>query len=207
MEISYRKIILSNQWHCNAFDLNLKFKFSNSWNINVKPKLKFGEWERPRDCCTLRQAHPLPGPGLCLTWQSERFVWRASVSAFAYSGYLRALLLGVGPCRKNQAVRPAQTQSSKPSESLFHLRFLRAHPTEKNRKISQGERDLQYFAKRTFCPEVQLLESIIENWGKKTLAKTTPKKEKTRKREAIKQLAACHLELQRKGAAKKKSRE
>ena len=53
----------------------------------------------------------------------------------------------------------------------------------------------------------QLLESIIENWGKKNLAKTTPKKEKTRKREAIKQLAACHLELQRKGAAKKKSRE
>ena len=53
----------------------------------------------------------------------------------------------------------------------------------------------------------QLLESIIENWGKKNLAKTTPKKQKTRKREAIKQLAACHLERQRKGAAKKKSRE
>ena len=49
----------------------------------------------------------------------------------------------------------------------------------------------------------QLLESIIENWGKKDLAKTTPKKEKTRKREAIKQLAASHLERQRKGAAKK----
>ena len=47
------------------------------------------------------------------------------------------------------------------------------------------------------------LESIIENWGKRDLAKITPKKEKTRKREAIKQLAACHLERQRKGAAKK----
>ena len=43
--------------------------------------------------------------------------------------------------------------------------------------------------------------------GKKDLAKTTPKKEKTRKREAIKQLATCHLELQRKGAANEKSRE
>ena len=39
--------------------------------------------------------------------------------------------------------------------------------------------------------------------GKKDLAKTTPKKEKTRKREAIKQRAASHLERQRKGAAKK----
>jgi hypothetical protein len=48
-----------------------------------------------------------------------------------------------------------------------------------------------------------VLESIIEKWGKKDLAKTTPKKEKTRKREAIKQLAACHLELQRKGATRK----
>ena len=28
-----------------------------------------------------------------------------------------------------------------------------------------------------------VLESIIENWGKKDLAKTTPKKEKTRKRD------------------------
>ena len=37
------------------------------------------------------------------------------------------------------------------------------------------------------------MESIIENWGKKDLAKTTPKKEKTRKREAIKQLAASHF--------------
>ena len=56
-------------------------------------------------------------------------------------------------------------------------------------------------AKRTesFAP---FLESIIENWGKKNLAKTTPKKKKTRKREVIKQLPACHLELQRKGAAK-----
>ena len=40
-------------------------------------------------------------------------------------------------------------------------------------------------------------------WGEKNLAKTTPKKEKRRKREAIKQLAASHLELQRKGAAEK----
>ena len=39
--------------------------------------------------------------------------------------------------------------------------------------------------------------------GEKSLAKTTPKRKKTRKREAIKQLATCHLELQRKGAAKK----
>ena len=39
--------------------------------------------------------------------------------------------------------------------------------------------------------------------GKKDLAKTTPKKENTRKREAIKQLAASHLERQRKGPAKK----
>ena len=46
----------------------------------------------------------------------------------------------------------------------------------------------------------QLLESIIENWGKKNLAKITPK---NGKREAIKQLAARYLELQRKGAAKK----
>ena len=43
--------------------------------------------------------------------------------------------------------------------------------------------------------------------GKQDLAKTTPKKEKTRKREAIKQLATCHLELQRKGAANEKSQE
>ena len=39
--------------------------------------------------------------------------------------------------------------------------------------------------------------------GKKSLAKTIPKKEKTRKREAIKQLAAGHFERQRKGAANK----
>ena len=39
------------------------------------------------------------------------------------------------------------------------------------------------------------LESIIEKWGKKDLAKTTPKRKKTRKREAIKQRAASHLEL------------
>ena len=41
------------------------------------------------------------------------------------------------------------------------------------------------------------LESIIEKWGKKDLAKTTPKKEKTRKREANKRSTANHLELQR----------
>ena len=40
--------------------------------------------------------------------------------------------------------------------------------------------------------------------GKKDLAKTAPKRKKTRKREAIKRSAASHLELQRKGAAKKK---
>ena len=34
--------------------------------------------------------------------------------------------------------------------------------------------------------------------GKKDLAKTTPKKEKTRKREANKRSTASHLELQRK---------
>ena len=61
--------------------------------------------------------------------------------------------------------------------------------------------------KNTAAMHSQQLISIIENWGKKDLAKTTPKKEKTRKREAIKQLAACHLELQRKGAANEKSRE
>ena len=33
----------------------------------------------------------------------------------------------------------------------------------------------------SFAP---FLESIIENWGKKNLAKTTPKKQKKRKREA-----------------------
>ena len=47
----------------------------------------------------------------------------------------------------------------------------------------------------------QLLESIIENWGKKDLAKATPKKEKTRKREDIKRSTASRLELQRKGTA------
>ena len=36
------------------------------------------------------------------------------------------------------------------------------------------------------------LESIGEKWGKKGLAKTTPKRKKTRKREAIKQRAASH---------------
>ena len=40
------------------------------------------------------------------------------------------------------------------------------------------------------------LESICEKWGKKGLAKTTLKRKKTRKREAIKQRAASHLELQ-----------
>ena len=39
------------------------------------------------------------------------------------------------------------------------------------------------------------LESTGEKWGKKGLAKTTPKRKKTRKREAIKQRAASHLEL------------
>ena len=48
-----------------------------------------------------------------------------------------------------------------------------------------------------------VLESIGEKWGKKGLAKTTPKRKKTRKREANKQRAASHLELQRKGAAEK----
>ena len=40
------------------------------------------------------------------------------------------------------------------------------------------------------------LESIGEKWGKKGLAKTTPKRRKMRKREANKQRAASHLELQ-----------
>ena len=40
-----------------------------------------------------------------------------------------------------------------------------------------------------------VLESIGEKWGKKGLAKTTPKRKKTRKREANKQRAASHLEL------------
>ena len=48
-----------------------------------------------------------------------------------------------------------------------------------------------------------VLESICENRGKRSLAKTTPKRKKTRKREANKQRAASHLELQRKGAAEK----
>ena len=39
------------------------------------------------------------------------------------------------------------------------------------------------------------LESTGEKWGKKGLAKTTPKRKKTRKREANKQRAASHLEL------------
>ena len=60
----------------------------------------------------------------------------------------------------------------------------------------------EIYTMHSFAP---LLESVIENWGKNNLAKTTPKKEKTRKREAIKQLATCHLELQRKGAANEKS--
>ena len=47
------------------------------------------------------------------------------------------------------------------------------------------------------------LESTGEKWGKKGLAKTTPKRKKTRKREANKQRAASHLELRWKGAAKK----
>ena len=40
-----------------------------------------------------------------------------------------------------------------------------------------------------------VLESTGEKWGKKGLAKTTPKRKKTRKREANKQRAASHLEL------------
>ena len=48
-----------------------------------------------------------------------------------------------------------------------------------------------------------VLESTGEKWGKKGLAKTTPKRRKMRKREANKQRAASHLELQWKGAAKK----
>ena len=51
------------------------------------------------------------------------------------------------------------------------------------------------------------LESITENWGKKDLAKTTPKKKKTRKREAMKRSTANHLELQRKGLPEKIARE
>ena len=43
--------------------------------------------------------------------------------------------------------------------------------------------------------------------GKKDLAKTTPKKEKTRKREANKRSTANHLELQRKGLQEKIARE
>ena len=43
--------------------------------------------------------------------------------------------------------------------------------------------------------DAPVLESTCENWGKKGLAKTTPKRKKTRKREAIKQRAASHLEL------------
>merc|ERR1719299_226527 len=39
-----------------------------------------------------------------------------------------------------------------------------------------------------------VLESTGENWGKKGLAKTTPKRKKTRKREANKQRAASYLE-------------
>ena len=50
----------------------------------------------------------------------------------------------------------------------------------------------EIYTMHSFAP---FLESIIENWGKKNLAKTTPKRKKTRNREAIKQLAACHLEL------------
>ena len=40
-----------------------------------------------------------------------------------------------------------------------------------------------------------VLESTGEKWGKKGLAKTTPKRKKTRKREANKQRAASHLAL------------
>ena len=59
---------------------------------------------------------------------------------------------------------------------------------------------LQWSNARVLCTA---LESISEKWGKKDLAKTTPKRKKTRKREANKQRAASHLELRWKGAAKK----
>ena len=61
---------------------------------------------------------------------------------------------------------------------LYRSQFLQVNPRWKALA--------EIYTMHSFAP---FLESIIENWGKKNLAKTTPKKEKTRKREAIKQLA------------------
>ena len=52
-----------------------------------------------------------------------------------------------------------------------------------------------------------ILESIIENGEKRTWPKQPRKKEKTRKREAIKRSTASHLELQRRGLQEKIARE
>ena len=61
--------------------------------------------------------------------------------------------------------------------------------SEKKDLLESSRRDLH---NALLCT---VLESTGENWGKKGLAKTTPKRKKMRKREAIKQRAASHLEL------------
>ena len=82
---------------------------------------------------------------------------------------------------------------------LYRRRFLQVNSTKYS--LESSRRDLQ---NALLC---SYLESIIEKWGKKDLAKTTPKKEKTRKREANKRSTANHLELQRKGLQEKIARE
>ena len=67
---------------------------------------------------------------------------------------------------------------------LYRSRFLQVN--------TRWKALAEIYTMHSFAP---LLESTCENWGKKGLAKTTPKRKKTRKREAIKRLAACHLAL------------
>ena len=51
----------------------------------------------------------------------------------------------------------------------------------------------EIYTMHSFAPLCTALESTGEKWGKKGLAKTTPKRKKTRNRKAIKQRAASHF--------------
>ena len=113
---------------------------------------------------------------------------------------VEAEALGPGPEFPESRIMAKLAQSAK----FKFCKFRRARSRLYQNEILQVNMRLKALTEiYTMHSFAQLLESIIEIWGKKNLAKTTPKKEKTRKREAIKQLAAYHSQLQRKGAAKK----
>ena len=159
METSYRKIILSNQWHCNAFDL--KFKISNSLEIfKNQCQTRIKVW-RVREASRLLHSAP-----------SAPFA-RAGVVPYMAVGEVRLkgvceLLRIIGvPARASLGGRPMPEESSSPASTNTNLPKIYficvSFARTRRRKIgkrSQGGRDLQCFATSTLRPKAQLSESI-----------------------------------------------